>query len=365
MPDLPEQIQTSPTWNERVALMRRIPEQYGTAQHRDLYAQIAESVYVPDLAPDFAHLHWRDEYEQPHFLEAYDWAADVTRDFRRVDVDTISDALRSHPRTVMVFRTIVGYVPRELSDSTRQLPEDLELPTVTEGRIKTMETQDREQPQRHCRALAETIVRLMDGRMFPVDPAGPLRRKQDKPDTANGWDTVRDLATDGVPYSWFLHQRHYGGAFRQLLDATSGRRGNVIEDAVEQLLTNAGVPYLREADADQLRRRFGITMRPSPDFVMFDHRDTLQAMLEAKGTNDGGTARDKAARFRALQQEARRLGGVPVFAALAGLGWRRTGDALGPVVQACDGRVFTPATLDEMLYVDPFPSLTTQQPPPP
>jgi hypothetical protein len=80
-------------------------------------------------------------------------------------------------------------------------------------------------------------------------------------------------------------------------------------------------------------------------------------MLEAKAANDGGTARDKAARFAALSQEARRLGGVPLFALLSGLGWTRTQDALGPVVARCDGRVFTLATLPEMLTVDPFPDL--------
>lgn len=52
-----------------------------------------------------------------------------------------------------------------------------------------------------------------------------------------------------------------------------------------------------------------------------------------------------------------RLGGIPVFAILAGLGWRRTADTLGPVVRDTDGRVFTVQTLEAMLTVDPFPSL--------
>jgi len=46
-----------------------------------------------------------------------------------------------------------------------------------------------------------------------------------------------------------------------------------------------------------------------------------------------------------------------LFAVLNGLGWRRTADALGPVVRDCDGRVFTVATLEEMLEVEPFPGL--------
>ena len=80
-------------------------------------------------------------------------------------------------------------------------------------------------------------------------------------------------------------------------------------------------------------------------------------MLECKKANDGGTARDKTARFRNLRQEGQRLGGIPVFAVLSGLGWQRTGDALGPVVRDSDGRVFMLPTLSEMVTVQPFPDL--------
>ena len=42
---------------------------------------------------------------------------------------------------------------------------------------------------------------------------------------------------------------------------------------------------------------------------------------------------------------------------LAGLGWRRTQDALGPAVRDSDGRVFTVQTLPGMMTVEPFPGL--------
>ena len=80
-------------------------------------------------------------------------------------------------------------------------------------------------------------------------------------------------------------------------------------------------------------------------------------MLECKGTNNGGTARDKALRFRTLREESIRLGGIPLIAVLGGLGWARVNDALGPVVRDTEGRVFTLATLNSMLEVAPFPSL--------
>jgi hypothetical protein len=186
-----------------------------------------------------------------------------------------------------------------------------------------------------------------------------LRLKIEKPDTHAGWDTVRRYAREGVPLSVFLHQRAYGGAFRQLLDATSSDRGSLIEDPVEQLFRDGGVPYIRTGAHNQaaIEQRFGLTVRPAPDFVIYSEPNHLRAILECKGASDGGTARDKAARFRALRAEAGRLGGIPLCAVLAGIGWRRVHDALGPVVRDTDGRTFTLATLPQMLEAEPFPGL--------
>ena len=74
---------------------------------------------------------------------------------------------------------------------------------------------------------------------------------------------------------------------------------------------------------------------------------------------EGGSA----AKARAVERCAAviDLGGIPLFAVLAGLGWTRTADALGPVVRDTDGRTFTIPTLQEMLTVQPFPSLVNTQ----
>ena len=180
-----------------------------------------------------------------------------------------------------------------------------------------------------------------------------------KPDTVRGWNTVRDYASNGVPLPVLLHQRHYGGAFRQLLDATSTNPGEVIEEALEELLLASRIPHIRTGSHNQatIETRYGLTVKPAPDFLCHDGSDNLRAMVECKGANDGGTARDKAARFRSLRQESMRLGGVPLFAVIAGLGWRRTTDALGPVIRDTDGRTFTLANLSSMLTVEPLPSL--------
>jgi hypothetical protein len=157
----------------------------------------------------------------------------------------------------------------------------------------------------------------------------------------------------------FLHQRHYGGAFGQVLNASSEKRGNLIEEAVEALFTEHGILHIRTGAHNQaeIEERFEVQVHPAPDFVVYDDADNLRAMLECKGANDGGTARDKALRFERLHEESVRLGGIPLLAVLGGLGWMRVNDTLGPVVRDCDGRVFSVSNLDELLTVAPFPTL--------
>ena len=148
------------------------------------------------------------------------------------------------------------------------------------------------------------------------------------------------------------------------MDATSTKRGDLIEDAVEALFRENGVPYIRTGSPNQgeISARFEVRVTPAPDFVVFDNSETLRAILECKGTNDGGTARDKALRFARLRAESNRLGGIPLIAVLGGIGWARVNDALGPVVRDTDGRVFTLSTLSAMLEVAPFPSLIGLEP---
>lgn len=133
----------------------------------------------------------------------------------------------------------------------------------------------------------------------------------------------------------------------------------MIEDAVAELFEAHGIPFVRTGSHNQgeIEARFGLRVTPAPDFVVFDANDTLRALLECKGANDGGTARDKALRFATLRAESTRLGGVPLLAVLGGMGWARVNDTLGPVVRDTSGRVFTLANLDQMLEVAPFPTL--------
>ena len=349
-------VSSAETWDERVAIIRRVPEAFGTSQLRAVYSAIARDVYVPELTPDFAYVRQHPDYLYEPLREAYYAAHALTRGFQAVEADELAEAIRTDPRTLRIFRLLLGLTTQEFAAATA-LPELASLPTLTNARVKSIEA-GRQPTTDGAQVSALVVTRAMSGDLFPAMADGRAR-KLAKPDTAEGWATVREFAENGVPLAVLLHQRHYGGAFRQLLDATSTQRGDLLENPVEALFQDNGIQFIRTGAGNQaqIAAQFGLTVQPAPDYVVFDSSNVLRAILECKLANDGGTARDKASRFTTLRTEAARLGGIPVIALLAGLGWSRTGDALGPVVRDTDGRVFTLLTLPLMLTTQPFPAL--------
>lgn len=371
--DTIDAILETTTWTQRIQQIRLVPQRHGTGDHTAIYAAVARTLYMPHLAPDFAYIHNAPFYDQAHFFRAYDLAHRLTSGFVRVAEDDLIEALIDHPEILLVFRTLLGLTKDEFAHSSLLAVGPSGAKPLSGSQVDNMERTGLVEPRlvrRPTRAAlkiasqragiaAKTIIAVMSGVLFGDAPAG-LHSKQHKLDTERGWDSVRDYASAGVPLKAFLHQRHYGGAFRQVLDATSTRRGDLIEDAVEALFTGSGISFVRTGSHNQaeIADRFEVQVTPAPDFVVFDPADgTLKAMLECKGTNNGGTARDKALRFARLRNESIRLGGVPLIAVLGGIGWARINDALGPVVRDTDGRVFTLSTLQSMLDVAPFPGL--------
>lgn len=346
------------TWDQRIAQIRLIPHHHGTNEHPIIYAEIARLLYVPHLAADFAYIHENQFYGLEYYNEVYANAHDATAGFTRIAEEELTSVIQNNPRTLLIFRTITGLTKGEFAHATIMSGEPAGLSPLTSNKVDAMERRGTITTNEQARVAAMTISQIINGTLFG-DPPGDLISKQAKPDTENSWRSVRHFAAAGVPFSLFLHQRHYGGSFRQVLDATSTKRGDLIEDAVEALFRDNGVPFIRTGSHNQgeIATRFEVRVTPAPDFVVFDDTGTLRAILECKGTNDGGTARDKAGRFATLRRESNRLGGVPLIAVLGGIGWARVNDALGPVVRDTDGRVFTLSTLAEMLQVAPFPAL--------
>ena len=357
-----EQTVFGGTWPERVAAIRAVPTEFPGKEHQSVYAAAARVYYQDQIAPHFHMIPWDEKHaDRASFRTAYDQAAAHTAGFTRVRPDDLAECIERFPMTVRIFRLMVGYTPEELAKTTSAL-EGVKLGKATlegfeAGRAVTTRS------VQAAEALGHQLAALIAGTGgFEVSDeirAKGFRTKLDKPDTQRNWDSVRDFHEHGVPYSELLYQRFYGGSFRQIQDAGGSKKGNLLEDAVEELLIHAEVPHVRTTSVDTIREAredYGVTVQPAPDFVIHDG-SVAKGLLECKSAGDGGTARDKAARFRSLRTEAQRLGGIPVLAVLDGLGWRRLNDALGPVVRDCDGRVFTGSTLDDLLLVDPVAGL--------
>jgi hypothetical protein len=302
-----ERITEATRLDQRVAQIRLIPQSHGTGDHPRIFAEVARVLYLPHLAPDFAYIHEAPFYGQKYFLEAYRAAHRATDGFVRVSEDDLTEALRNDPTTLLVFRTILGLTRDEFAHSTILAAKPIGLPALTSAKVDSMERHGSATGEKQARAAAKTLSQIMDGTLFGKPPAG-LLSKQAKPDTERGWASVQEYADGGVPFANYLHQRHYGGAFRQVLDATSTQRGDLIEDAVETLFNQHRVPFLRTGSNNQaeIAARFEVRVTPAPDFVVFDTSGSLRAMLECKGTNNGGTARDKALRacLRSSEQQS-------------------------------------------------------------
>jgi hypothetical protein len=129
-------VAAAPSWDTRIALIRRIPEQFGTAQHQAIYADIAKAVYVPHLAPDFAYVHWRDDYELEAVAPAYDRAFTLTRGFSATTVQDIANAIRAEPSTLRVFRLILGFTTQEFAAATTLVADRIKSDPVGNGRVK-------------------------------------------------------------------------------------------------------------------------------------------------------------------------------------------------------------------------------------
>lgn len=349
----------APTFDARIAEIRKIPGKHGSDDWAKIYADVARRIYIPALSPDFAYIHADDDfYSEKHFQSAYEAAAEGTKHFSDVATATIAATLKKTPTSLLAFRVITGLTRDEFAHAVKMQNDGAKL---TGSTVDGHERSGSAMPAKRAQQFAETITGLMTGKLFGSTPSSDVVTKQAfKPDTLNGWSSVAKYATAGVPFWMLLHQRHYGGSFRQILDATSTKRGDIIEDAVEELFQDSGIPYIRTGAHNQaaIMERFGLEVRPAPDFVVFEEQsDTLRAILECKGANDGGTARDKALRFNKLRDEARRLGGLPVVAVLGGIGWNRVNDTLGPVLADTEGRVFTLSSLQQMLTISPFTSL--------
>ncbi len=313
---------------------------------------LAESFLAP-TQPSF-HLIPRGEAmaSQADFVAAYAILAQATSGFADISPATLGSALRLDPATLAPLRMIVGFTHNELGVAVRLLHPALR---VTGGRLKNFELRPRPAAETAARselidAIAATVLALMDRTLLEAS-SDVFHSKLDKPDTQEGWVTVERDAREGVPYSTLLYQRYVGGVWRQVQDAYSEVKGDaILERPLTALLERERIPFHHSgrgaSGATETAQLFGIS--PGPDFLLPETSPTV--VIESKVVEDGGSARDKAARIRSLAVAASERGLIPC-AVVDGKGWRERPGALVEVIISTGGRTFSLNTLEHLLGV--------------
>ena len=181
----------------------------------------------------------------------------------------------------------------------------------------------------------------------PETEANKIHRL-DKADTNSGADSVQSLAEIGVPYAMLLYERFLGRPFAGHRDSVSDLIGDSLESVIEDILSKAGISYEKTKRGKKVHG-----FKQAPDFII-PSKHNPQVIIEAKITEDDGTARDKVARIKVLREQS--LDGQPpdhpkyeVIACIAGRGFGVRQELMKDLIEATRGKVFTLKTLDRLV----------------
>ena len=152
----------------------------------------------------------------------------------------------------------------------------------------------------------------------------------------------------GIPYSILLYERLLGRPFAGHRDSISELVGNLVENAIEEELSRAGISFRKTRRAERLPG-----FDQAPDFVI-PNEFNPQVVIEAKLTEDDGTARDKVTRVQHLGTLG--MAGQPVdqprfevVACIAGRGFGERREDMKKLLLATRGKVFTLQNLHQLV----------------
>jgi len=195
-------------------------------------------------------------------------------------------------------------------------------------------------------ALVDTACRLLTEGVPEVD-ADQLHRL-DKADTKRGIESISNIARMGIPYAMLLYERFLGRPFAGHRDSVSELVGDSLESAIEDVLSGAGISFRKTKRAERIEG-----FDQTPDFIIPSEFNP-QIIIEAKITEDDGTARDKVTRIQHLGELslAGRHEDKPKYEVIACIGGRGFGirrEDMKKMILATRGKVFTAKTLDRLV----------------
>ena len=283
--------------------------------------------------------------EYATFERGYQALKRATSDFETVTPATVEAAVAQAPIAFIVFRTILGFTPPEWAYITTETTEI----SVDQGAARSIDRSMRMQPltPRPLKSiLTDQRIRAMIGAGVKILLAGAktevptLLHRLDKADTKEGIKSVEAVADLGVPYPVLLYERFLGRPFASHRDSVSELVGEVVEAAIKDVLTVGKVSFRETKRAERITG-----FDQAPDFIIPDEFNPV-ALIEAKLTEDDGTARDKVARvqrLRTLRDEAGQT--YDVIACIAGRGFKVRREDMRRLLQTTNGKVFTLTTM--------------------
>ena len=145
-----------------------------------------------------------------------------------------------------------------------------------------------------------------------------------------------------------LYERLLGRPFAGHRDSISELVGNILENAIEEVLSQARISFRKTKRAESLPG-----FDQAPDFVI-PNEFNPQLLIEAKLTEDDGTARDKVTRVQHLGSLS--LEGRPadqprfeVVACIAGRGFGVRRQDMKKLLIATRGKVFTLQNMHQLV----------------
>lgn len=265
--------------------------------------------------------------------------------FTKVTPGTVEYAVTELPISFIVFRSILGFTPPEWAYVTTEMTGQ----SVDQGAARSIDRAIRLSPttprplgstltDRRMRAMIDAGVRtLLAG---STDQVGAILHRLDKADTREGLRSLQPIADIGVPYPVLLYERFLGRPFASHRDSVSELVGELVEGAIKDVLTAAKVSFRETKRAERING-----FDQAPDFIIPDEFNPA-ALIEAKLTEDDGTARDKVARvqrLRTLRDESGKS--YDVIACIAGRGFKVRREDMRRLLQATNGMVFTLSTM--------------------
>jgi hypothetical protein len=284
------------------------------------------------------------------FETGYQALKKATGGFLSVTPETVLPVIYSAPISFIVLRTILGFTPSEWAEVTTERTGV----AVSQGAARTLDRKIRVAPtsalldrgsvtDQRIKAMTIAAVGMLQEGTGEVDRSLILHRL-DKVDTAGGIASIRPIADLGVPYPVLLYERFLGRPFAGHRDSVSELVGDVVESAVEDVLSKAGVSYRKTKRAERITG-----FDQAPDFIIPDEFNPA-VIIEAKLTEDDGTARDKVTRVQQLCNLRQASGrSYEVVACIAGRGFKQRRNDMRRLLQATSGMVFTLESIGDLV----------------